>query len=159
MSPVSFEVSVNSVKMPLHRPGTCKPSTPSVSNESSRNCPTKPQVHYDFLKQLPFEAVTQLAKLLNIMEQEALLPTQLRMVSIVMIPKNPKVERPIALTSCLYRLWNRVRNRTLSSGSCLSTPSCPGTMHVLRRTASPLQSGGCFKASWANTTISTPSLA
>ena len=70
-------------------------------------------ISYDFLKQLPFEAVTQLAKLLNTMEQEALLPTQLRMVSIVMIPKNPKVERPIALTSCLYRLWNRVRKQDI----------------------------------------------
>ena len=74
-------------------------------------------VSYDFLKQLPFEvpfeAIAQLANLLNQMEQEALLPTQLRMVNIVMIPKSLKVERPIALTSCLYRLWNRIRKQDI----------------------------------------------
>ena len=40
--------------------------------------------------------------------REALLPTQLRMVNIFMF-----VERPIALTSCLYRLWNRVRKQDI----------------------------------------------
>ena len=70
-------------------------------------------VSYDFLKQLPFEAIAQLANLFNQMEQEALLPTQLRMVNIVMIPKSLKVERPIALMSCLYRLWNRVRKQDI----------------------------------------------
>ena len=30
-----------------------------------------------------------------------------------MIPKNTKVERPIALTSCLYRVWNRYRKQDL----------------------------------------------
>lgn len=72
-------------------------------------------ISYDFLRQLPFEAVAQLADLLNQMEKEALLPTQLRMVNIVMIPKNCKVETPIALTSCLYRLWNRVRKHDIVS--------------------------------------------
>ena len=70
-------------------------------------------ISYDFIKQLPFEAIAQLANLFNQMEQEALLPTQLRMVNIVMIPKSLKVERPIALTSCLYRLWNRIRKQDI----------------------------------------------
>ena len=112
MSLVSFEDSENFVKardMQAINPISLQRVVKKLPNKASG----PDGISYDFLKQLPFEAVTQLAKLLNTMEQEALLPTQLRMVSIVMIPKNPKVERPIALTSCLYRLWNRVRRAHL----------------------------------------------
>lgn len=56
-------------------------------------------VSYDMLRHLPYPAVTRLASLLTEMEKTALLPTQLRC----------GVERPIALTSCLYRVWNSYR--------------------------------------------------
>ena len=93
-------------------------------------------ISYDFLKQLPFEAVAQLANLFNQMEQEALLPTQMRMVNIVMIPKNLKVERPIALTSCLYRLWNRIRKQDIVKGSSHPTLPCLGIMQDPKKTVS-----------------------
>ena len=66
-------------------------------------------ISYDFLRHLPFPAVERLAQLLTEMERTAELPTQLRYTNIVLIPNNEKIERPIALTSCLYRLWNRYR--------------------------------------------------
>ena len=43
------------------------------------------------------------------MERSGQLPTQLRYTNVVLIPKNSNVERPIALTSCLYRVWNSYR--------------------------------------------------
>ena len=47
------------------------------------------------------------------MERAALLPTQLTYTNIVLIPKSAKVERPIALTSCLYRVWNSYRKHDI----------------------------------------------
>ena len=47
------------------------------------------------------------------MEREGQLPIQLRVTNIVLIPKNEKVERPIALTSCLYRVWCHARKADL----------------------------------------------
>ena len=70
-------------------------------------------VSYDFLRHLPYPAVEKLSQLLREMEQEAELPLQLRHTNIVMIPKNERIERPIALTSCLYRLWNSYRKYEL----------------------------------------------
>ena len=70
-------------------------------------------ISYDFLRHLPYPAVERLAKLLTEMEQEAELPLQMRHTNIVMIPKNERIERPIALTSCLYRLWNSYRKHDL----------------------------------------------
>ena len=43
------------------------------------------------------------------MEAKAELPTQLQMSMVVMLAKNEKVERPITLTSVLYRTWCRLR--------------------------------------------------
>ena len=70
-------------------------------------------ISYDFLRHLPYPAVEKLASLLTEMEQEAELPLQLRHTNIVMIPKNERIERPIALTSCIYRLWNSYRKHDL----------------------------------------------
>ena len=70
-------------------------------------------ISYDFLRHLPYPAVERLAKLLTEMEQEAELPLQLRHTNIVTIPKNERIERPIALTSCVYRLWNSYRKHDL----------------------------------------------
>ena len=63
-------------------------------------------ISYDFLPHLPYPAVARLASLLTEMEKTAQLPIQLRRTNIVMIPKNERIERPTALTSCIYRLWN-----------------------------------------------------
>ena len=52
------------------------------------------------LRTAPKQALTSLLKLLQDMEAKAELPTQL---------KNEKVERPITLTSVLYRTWCRLR--------------------------------------------------
>ena len=67
-------------------------------------------ISYDFLRH---PAVDKLARLLTEMEHSAELPLQMRHTNIVMIPKNERVERPIALTSCLYRLWNLYRKHDL----------------------------------------------
>lgn len=47
------------------------------------------------------------------MEASAELPTQLKMSLVVMLAKNEKVERPITLTSVLYRVWRRMRKDIL----------------------------------------------
>ena len=70
-------------------------------------------ISYDFLRHLPYPAVEKLAGLLTAMEREGELAIQLRATNIVLIPKNIKVERPIALTSCLYRLWCSCRKADL----------------------------------------------
>ena len=70
-------------------------------------------IAYDFLRRLPYPAVSRLAALLTEMERTGELPTQIRHTNIVMIPKNERIERPIALTSCVYRLWNSYRKHEL----------------------------------------------
>ena len=65
------------------------------------------------LRHLPYPAAHRLAALLTEMERAALLPTQLTYTNIVLIPKSAKVERPIALTSCLYRVWNSYRKHDI----------------------------------------------
>ena len=47
------------------------------------------------------------------MEATATLPTQLQMSLVVMLAKNEIVERPITLTSVLYRTWCRLRKGLL----------------------------------------------
>lgn len=47
------------------------------------------------------------------MEREGELAIQLRATNIVLIPKNHKVERPIALTSCIYTVWCHSRKADL----------------------------------------------
>ena len=47
------------------------------------------------------------------METQALLPTQQQMHMVVMLPKNSSKERPITLTSVLYRVWCRLRKPLL----------------------------------------------
>ena len=70
-------------------------------------------ISYDFLRHLPYPAVGKLARLLTKMEHSAVFPLQMRHTNIVMIPKNERIERPIALTSCLYRLWTSYRKHDL----------------------------------------------
>ena len=94
-----------------------KPIDSSLLQKIVRRLPNKAAgpdgISYDFLRHLPYPAVAKLAQLLTEMEKEAELPIQLRHTNIVMIPKSERIERPIALTSCLHRLWNSYRKHDL----------------------------------------------
>ena len=70
-------------------------------------------VSVQMLKSIPPLALTPLLQLLHHMERTAELPTQLQMHLVVMLPKNQKLERPITLTSTLWRLWCRLRKPLL----------------------------------------------
>ena len=101
----------------VHHAMGMPPIDSSVLQKVLRKLPNKAAgpdgIFYDFPRHLPYPAVNKLAQLLTEMESTATLPTQLTLTNIVMIPKNTKVERPIALTSCLYRVWNRYRKQDL----------------------------------------------
>lgn len=92
---------------------TWKPVDSPLLQKLMRKLPNKAAgpdgISYGMIRHLPYPAVSRLAALLTEMEKSALLPTQLRYTNVVLIPKNSKVERPIALTSCLYRVWNSYR--------------------------------------------------
>ena len=96
---------------------TWKPIDSSLLQKLLRRLPNKAAgpdgISYDMLRHLPYPAVARLASLLTEMEREALLPIQMRYTNIVLIPKSSKVERPIALTSCLYRVWNSYRKHDI----------------------------------------------
>ena len=61
--------------------------------------------------------------ILQAMEAKAELPTQLTMSLVVMLAKNEKVERPITLTSVLYRVWCRMRKPILDAWQQSLPPS------------------------------------
>ena len=65
------------------------------------------------LRSVPPLALTPLVQLFQAMEQTAELPTQLQMHMVVMLPKNQKLERPITLTSTLWRVWRPLRKPLL----------------------------------------------
>ena len=65
------------------------------------------------LRTAPPLALAPLLNLIQDMEQSAQLPTQLQMHMVLMLPKNSTIERPITLTSTLYRLWCRLRKSLL----------------------------------------------
>ena len=70
-------------------------------------------VSAQLLRNAPPLALPPLLKLFQEMEQEAFLPTQQQMHMVVMLPKNSSKERPITLTSVLYRVWCRLRKPLL----------------------------------------------
>ena len=67
------------------------------------------------------------------------------MTNIVMIPKNLKVERPIALTSFIYRAWNKHRKAEVQKWQLFFDMVMPGLGIMQRRTgiASRLQLAAC----------------
>ena len=65
------------------------------------------------LRTAPPLAVKALLKLYQEMEEKIQLPTQQQMHMVVMLPKNAAKERPITLTSLLYRVWCRLRKPLL----------------------------------------------
>ena len=68
------------------------------------------------LRTAPKQALQPLLSLLQTMEAKAELPTQLTMSLVVTLAKNEKVERPITLTSVLYRVWCRMRKPRTMTG-------------------------------------------
>ena len=91
--------------------------TPANLEKVLRKLPRKAcgadAITYDMLRHLPKEAIPHLASMLRLWEVKAQLPTQCLVNLIALLPKNSTQERPITLTSCLYRLWCRCRQEVL----------------------------------------------
>ena len=96
---------------------TLAPITPGQLQRALKAMPERASgpdaVSVQMLKATPPLALTPLLQLLHQMERMAELPTQLQMHLVVMLPKNQKLERPITLTSTLWRLWCRLRKPLL----------------------------------------------
>ena len=75
------------------------------------------------LRTAPKQALQPLLGILQEMETKAELPTQLTMSLVVMLAKNEKVERPITLTSVLYRVWCQMRKPILDAWQQRLPPS------------------------------------
>ena len=75
------------------------------------------------LRTAPKQALQPLLGILQAMEAKAELPTQLTMSLVVMLAKNEKAERPIALTSVFYRVWCRMRKPLLDAWQQSLPPS------------------------------------
>ena len=67
------------------------------------------EITTQLLRTAPKQALQPLLGILQAMEAKAELPTQLTLSLVVMLAKNEKVERPITLTSVLYRVWCKMR--------------------------------------------------
>ena len=70
-------------------------------------------VSTQLLKAVPPLSLAPLLQLFHTMEEQAELPTQMQMHMVVMLPKNQNTERPITLTSTLWRTWYRLRKSLL----------------------------------------------
>ncbi|CAE7277113.1 unnamed protein product [Symbiodinium natans] len=66
---------------------------------------------WDFndLRDLPRDAYAVLADVFNKMEEDLVIPLQVSQVQIVLLAKSALKERPIGLTSVLWRLWCKTR--------------------------------------------------
>ena len=64
---------------------------------------------FDFLRELPYQAMTDVIALMQDIEQSGTIPNQWSASLIALLPKNADIERPIALVATLYRLWCRIR--------------------------------------------------
>ena len=65
------------------------------------------------LRTAPPQALPPLKRILRYYELRGTLPTQMIQSLIVMLPKNERCERPITLTSTVYRPWCRLRKDLL----------------------------------------------
>ena len=65
---------------------------------------------FDFIRSLPREAMKDLRGMFQIIEEQAMIPSQWKTSLIAMLPKNSSIERPIALVATMYRLWCRLRS-------------------------------------------------
>ena len=87
-------------------------------------------VSAQLLHTAPPLALQSLLKLFQEMETQAMLPTQLQMHMVVMLPKNSIKERPITLTSVLYRVWCRLCKPHGKSSAGPSTPTMESQTQV-----------------------------
>ena len=69
----------------------------------------------DLLRQLPDEGLWELRCLFHQIEQTGQIPKHWQTSLLVMIPKNPSIERPIALVATTYRLWTKVRSEEIKA--------------------------------------------
>ena len=61
------------------------------------------------LKNLPVEGVIELCHMMRKWELAGRLPDQVCTTLVLLLPKKADIERPISLTSVLYRPWCRLR--------------------------------------------------
>ena len=66
-------------------------------------------ISYALLKNLPLEGVTALCSLYRNWELTGRLPDQVCTTLVLLLPKKEDIERPISLTSVLYRTWCKLR--------------------------------------------------
>ena len=90
-------------------------------------------ISYALLKNLPIEGVTDLCNMFRSWELAGRLPEQVCTTLVLLLPKKEEIERPISLTSVLYRTWcklrwNKLRHWQSSIGQRLPWGrSLPGT--------------------------------
>ena len=68
---------------------------------------------YRALRNLPDACYQQLAELFRSVELELAMPLQMRAVQVALLPKSPEKERPISLTSVLWRIFSKLRRHVL----------------------------------------------
>ena len=67
------------------------------------------------LRNIPDSSYQQLAELFRLFEVELSLPIQMQAVQVVLLAKSPEKERPISLTSVLWRVYSKMRRPLLES--------------------------------------------
>ena len=67
------------------------------------------------LRNIPDSSYQQLAELFRLVEVELSLPIQMQAVQVVLLAKSPEKERPISLTSVLWRVYSKMRRPLLES--------------------------------------------
>ena len=66
-------------------------------------------ISYAMLKNLPIEGVIEMCHMMRKWELSGRLPDQVCTTLVLLLPKKADIERPISLTSVLYRTWCRLR--------------------------------------------------
>lgn len=66
-------------------------------------------ISYALLKNLPLEGVIELCHMMRKWELAGRLPEQVATTLVLLLPKKADIERPISLTSVMYRTWCRLR--------------------------------------------------
>ena len=66
-------------------------------------------ISYALLKNLPIEGVTDLCNMYRSWELSGRVPEQVCTTLVLLLPKREDIERPISLTSVLYRTWCKLR--------------------------------------------------
>ena len=69
---------------------------------------------YKALRNLTDQGYQMLTDLYHEMESQVSVPFQFQVVQVVLLPKNESKERPISLTSVLWRVWTKLRRTSLA---------------------------------------------